>query len=166
MGLWMQRGQISTCSSCGIPLLKKIPDQLDASVSAAFILFRAVQMYTTGGMRAIDPDAAELNPNAPTFSPLKEYLIQRSVPWSASKYTIVPFDVYCRLLMQEKLNRRICRKCHMYWSSKAATNRHKPYHKENEKIPTTEPQNQTQRNRSQMKSALARQNEFLYLKIF
>ena len=90
-----------------------------------------------------DPDAAELNPNAPTFSPLKEYLIQRSVPRSASKYTIVPFHVYCRLLMQEKLNQRICRKCHMYWSTKAAPNRHKPYHKENEKIPTTELQNQT-----------------------
>ena len=77
------------------------------------------------------------------FFPLKEYLIQRSVPRSASKYTIVPFPVYCRLLMQEKLNQRVCRKCHMYWSTKAAPNRHKPYHKENEKIPTTELQNQT-----------------------
>ena len=47
-------------------------------------------MYTTGGMRAVNPDAAELNPNAPTFSPLNEYLIQRSVLRSASKYTIVP----------------------------------------------------------------------------
>ena len=96
MGLWMQRGQISTCRSCGIPLLQKVPDQLDASLSTAFILFPAVYMYTAGGMRAVDPDAAVSNPNAHTFSPIKDYLIQRSLPRRELKYTIVPFDVYYR----------------------------------------------------------------------
>ena len=93
-------------------------------------------MYTTGGIRAVDADVVESNPNAHTFAPLKERLIQRSVPQNASKYNIVPFNVYCPSV--QKLKQTICSKCHIYWPSKAALNRHMPYHKEDEKTSTTE----------------------------
>ena len=90
-------------------------------------------------MRAVDLDVVTSNPKAHTFVPLKEHLIQRLVPRSASKYSIVPFDIYCPS-MQKKLNQGICSKCRKYWPSKAALNRHMSYHKEDEKTPTTEPQ--------------------------
>ena len=54
-----------------------------------------------------------------------------------SKYTIVPFNVYC-LAMQKKLNQGIYLKCHIYWPSKTALNRQTPYHKKDEKTSTTE----------------------------
>ena len=47
-----------------------------------FIAFPAVYMYTTGGMRAVDPDVVVSNPKA-LSSPLEEHLFQRSVPQSA-----------------------------------------------------------------------------------
>ena len=92
LGLWMQREQRSTCSSRDIffelsnaPILiaaKKIKTNWMQMFPQRFIAFPAVYMYTTGGMRAVDPDVVVSNPKALSSS-LEEHLFQRSVPQSA-----------------------------------------------------------------------------------
>ena len=60
-----------------------------------FISFLAVYMHTTGGMRSGDPDAAMSNPKAHTFASFEGTFYPTIGTKNVSKYTIVPFNVYC-----------------------------------------------------------------------
>ena len=87
-----------------------------------FILFPAVYMHMTGGIRVVDPASNRKQTSYPKFG-TKECIKAHHRSFQCP----LPVNVG-----------EVKSKCHIYWLSKTALNRHLPYYKEDEKQPTTE----------------------------
>ena len=102
-----------------------------------FISFLAVYMQTTGGMRSGDPDATMSNPIAHTFAHFEGTFYPKVGTMECVKVHHRPFQCLLSVYVEEVKPGDLL-EMHMYWPSKAALNRQIPYHKKDEKTPTTE----------------------------
>ena len=102
-----------------------------------FISFLAVYMHTTGGMRTGDPDVAISNPKAHTFTSFEGASNPKVGTIECIKVHHLPFQCLQSAYVEEAKPGNLI-EMHIYWPSKAALNRQMPYHKKDEKTPTTE----------------------------
>ena len=93
-----------------------------------FIPIPAVYEYKSNGQVAVEPSIYVKNPKKFEFVCLTKRLLLKKIPFAATKYDEVPFDLYCPS-MQEKLSKGICKICNRYWPSAAAMIRHKKCHR-------------------------------------
>ena len=87
----------------------------------------AVYKYKSNGQVAVEPSIYVKNPKKVGFVRLTKRLLLKKIPFAATKYDEVPFDLYCPS-MQEKLSKGICKISNRYWPSAAAMIRHKKCH--------------------------------------
>ena len=92
-----------------------------------FIPIPAVYEYKSNGQVAVASIYLK-NPKKFEFVRLTKRLLMQKIPFAATKYDEVPFDLYCPS-MQEKLSKGICKICNRYWPSAAAMIRHKKCHR-------------------------------------
>ena len=90
--------------------------------------FPAVHRYGVTGVEAVEP-LEYFRDGKLEFSSLQQRLLVKVKPVAAEEFEQIPFDLYCPS-MHEKLKNGICEECDSYWPRKAAKDRHRECHKE------------------------------------
>ena len=82
----------------------------------------------SSGVQAVEPPEY-FRDGKIEFSSLKHRLMVKVKPAAAEEFEQIPFYLYCPS-MHEKLKNGICEEFDSYWPSKAATDRHRECHKD------------------------------------